>query len=30
MKNFKLTIFSLLITATTAFAQIGNPDISDK
>lgn len=30
MKNFKLTIFSLLITTTTAFAQIGNPDISDK
>lgn len=29
MNFFKLTIFSLLMT-TTAFAQIGNPNISDK
>jgi len=30
MKNLKLTIFALLIIATAGFAQIGNPDISDR
>ncbi|MEO9570217.1 MAG: hypothetical protein ABJH82_05885 [Polaribacter sp.] len=29
MKIFKLTVFTLLLTATTAFAQIGNPKMSD-
>ncbi|KGL63819.1 hypothetical protein [Polaribacter sp. Hel1_85] len=29
MKIFKLTVFTLILTATTAFTQIGNPNISD-
>ena len=30
MKNFKFTVFALTLSITTAFAQVGDPDISDK
>ena len=30
MKNFKLTVFTLILSTTTLFAQIGDPDISDR
>ncbi len=30
MKNFKLTIFALILSTTTVFAQIGDPEMSDR